>query len=432
MPNISRLKHYLKELKIFWPKLIGRTNLFSLESRIFHSISIGMIGLMVIYVPYNFSAGLYTASLSAFCIALFFLYQYYYSRFKRIPHSNMLFGCLGIILFGINYFSNSGIHGSTDLIWPIYLLLVFAISPYQQHLWWLILYIACFVAIHIIEYNFPSLVKHPFTIGEGQFIDRLTAFPIPVVAVYIIINFMRRSYDTEREQLEKSNIEKNKMMSIISHDLRTPLLNIQNYLTLLNDQAVSKDERPALEKSLLNSTNNAVEMLSNLLHWSKSQMQGSTVNLVKTNLLSLLQSTLEMEKANAQKKGIDLGFAIPPQLVVIADENMLQLVVRNLISNAIKFTPAGGTIRIDAIIFANECKLTVKDSGIGISEIKQKHIFSIEAEPEYGTNNEKGVGLGLVLCKEFIELQGGRIGFESNEQKGASFFIFLPLNRYVH
>ncbi len=125
MPKNSRLK----EIKIFWPKLIGRTNLFSLESRIFHSISIGMIALMVIYVPYNLSAGLYTASLSAFCIALFFLYQYYYSRFKRKPHSNMLFGCLGIILFGINYFSNSGIHGSTDLIWPIYLLLVFAISP---------------------------------------------------------------------------------------------------------------------------------------------------------------------------------------------------------------------------------------------------------------------------------------------------------------
>ncbi|MGF1923136.1 MAG: sensor histidine kinase [Bacteroidia bacterium] len=427
MPQTNRLSHYLSEIKIFWPKLIGRTDLFPLESRIFHSISIGMSGLMVLYIPYNLSAGLYTAAFSAFGIGVFFLYQYYFSRFKRKPHSSLLFGLLGIVLFTINYFSNSGIHGSTDLIWPIYLLLVFAISPYRQHLAWLIVYIAGFVAIHVIEYYYPSLVKYPFNIGKGQFIDRLTAFPIPVIGVYIIINFIRRSYDKDRDQLERSNIEKNKMMSIISHDLRTPLINIQNYLKLLNEHDLAGNERLALEKTLLNSTNNAMEMLSNLLHWSKSQMEGSSVNIVETNLLSLLSSTLEMEKTHAQKKGVSLSFVIPPQLTVAADENMLQLVVRNLISNAIKFTPKDGFIRIDAHTIGTNCKLTVSDSGKGISPAKQKHIFSIKAEPEYGTNNEKGVGLGLVLCKEFIEVQGGTIGFESSPEKGASFYIFLPL-----
>lgn len=416
----------LKEINTFWPKLIGKQDLFSLESRIFHSISIGMMALMVVYVPYNLSAGLYVASASAFGIGLFFLYQYYYSRFKRIGHNNLLFGLSGLLMFGVNYFSNSGIHGSTDLIWPIYLLLVFAISPYQEHLKWVIIYIVFFLAIHVIEYYYPSLVRYPFTFGRGQFIDRITAFPLPVIGVYIIINFIKRNFNKEQLRLEESNIEKSKMMSIISHDLRTPLINIQNYLTLLEEKAIESEERPALEKSLLRSTNNAMEMLSNLLHWSKSQMEGATVSLVEANLLSTLSNTLEIEKTYALKKEIALSYTVPPDLDIVADIDMLQLVVRNLISNAIKFTPMGGVINIDVQSIENECKITVSDNGKGIPIHKQENIFSIKAEPEYGTNNEKGVGLGLVLCKEFIELQGGRIGFESKPKQGATFFVFIP------
>ncbi len=135
-----------------------------------------------------------------------------------------------------------------------------------------------------------------------------------------------------------------------------------------------------------------------------------------------------MEKTHASKKDISLSYTIPHQLKVIADVDMLQLVVRNLLSNAIKFTPQGGIITLDAKLVEKECKITVSDNGKGITQNKQEKIFSIKAEPSYGTNNEKGVGLGLVLCKEFIEQQGGRIGFESTEGMGSTFFIFIPSN----
>lgn len=422
--------------------------MFPLESRIFHSISIGLILLSAIYIPYNLYAGLYVGSVSALLLGLFFSHQYYYSRFYSRPHSNTVFGLTGILIFGFNYFSNSGINGSTDLIWPAYLLLVFAISPYRQHAKWLFVYLLCFLVLHSIEYYYPFLVKYPFTAGKGQFIDRITAFPIPVVAIYIIIKFIRQSHDKERkaaeektiaveiskeqillqkDQLEQSNNEKNKLMSIISHDLRTPLMNIQNYLELLNENMLDSTERPVLEKALLKSTNNAMEMLSNLLHWSKSQMEGPSVHLLQVNLLTVLLGTLEMEKIHALKKDISLNYYIPPQLAVIADVDMLQLVVRNLISNAVKFTPQGGVINIDARVISDECKITVSDNGKGIPQDKQENIFSIKTQPAFGTNNEKGVGLGLVLCKEFIERQGGRIGFESNPGAGSSFFIFVPL-----
>lgn len=430
--------------------LIGNHIQFPLEGRIFHGISIGLIILTSIYVPYNLYVGLYVGAISAFLCALFFSYQYYNSRFRGNPHNNTLFGIFGIIIFGSNYFTNSGINGSTDLIWPVYLLLVLAISPYQQHLKWLLIYLVFFMTIHAIEFYNPNLILHPFIAGKGQFLDRITIFPIPVISIYVIIRYIRRSYDKERQitqekslaveisnekislqkdQLAQSNIEKSKLMSIISHDLRAPLVNIKSYLELLAQNEIASDEKPMLEKALLKSTSAALEMLSNLLNWSKSQMGGTILNLTEINLSDSLLSTLEMQQIHASTKEIKLTYSIPPQLIVNADLDMLQLVLRNLISNAIKFTAKGGSISIDANEIANECKITITDTGIGIPEVLKSEIFSIKSVASYGTNNEKGVGLGLVLCKEFIENQGGRISFESIVGKGSSFYIFLSLKK---
>jgi two-component system sensor histidine kinase/response regulator len=181
-----------------------------------------------------------------------------------------------------------------------------------------------------------------------------------------------------------------------------------------------------LENELLEATNSTMDMLTNLLQWSRSQMEGSSVNLLKLNLLAAITSTLEMGKTQAEKKDITFNYVIEPGITVVADTDMLQLVVRNLVSNAIKFTPNGGIININAALLQQECKITVSDNGKGIDPQKQENIFSINAKPTFGTNNEKGVGLGLLLCKEFIERQGGRIGFESISGRGSSFFIFIP------
>lgn len=441
-PGFKSLK-----IKTVWSDLIGSRATFSLESRIFHSISIGLIFISAIYSIYNLYAGLYVGSLSALLFGAFFAYQYHRSRFKAKPHSTFFFAIAGILIFGINYFTNSGINGSTDLIWPAYLLLLLAISPYHEHLMWLFIYITCFLCLHFIEFYYPGLVQTPFTAGRGQFIDRVTAFPLPVLVIYIIIRFIRKSYDNEKhavvekalaveeskaqilaqkEQLEQSNSEKNKLMSIISHDLRTPLVNIQTYLGLLNDRRIGGKDRIRLETSLLQSTNGAVEMLSNLLHWSKTQMEGLNINLQEINLSTALQSTLDMGQLYASKKEILFTYHIPSALHVTADIDILQLVVRNIITNAVKFTPHGGKIQVNARLTLNECKISVIDNGKGIAPEKQEKIFSIQAASTYGTNNEKGVGLGLMLCKEFIEKQGGKIEFESKLGQGSNFFVYIP------
>ncbi|HEX8023576.1 HAMP domain-containing sensor histidine kinase [Mucilaginibacter sp.] len=351
-----------------------------------------------------------------------------------------------MLLFSVNYFANSGINGSTDLIWPAYLLMLFAISPYRYYLAWLAIYIFAFLILHVVEYHYPALVQYPFTAGKGQFIDRVTAFPLPVIAIYFIISFIKRSYDKEKAMvelrneeitlqkslLEQSNAEKNKLMSIISHDMRAPLINIQGYLELLNEHELDNTQRLVLEKDLLAATNNTMQMLSNLLYWTKSQMERPTVNLQEVSLSFVLKSTLEMEKMLAVKKGISLSYDIDDKITVIADTDMLQLVVRNLVNNAIKFTQKGGSIAVSTQTMPDKVKLTVSDNGKGIAEAEQEHIFLVTSDPSFGTNNEKGVGLGLLLCKEFIERQGGSIGFESVFGQGSSFYIFIPSKAGLH
>lgn len=167
-------------------------------------------------------------------------------------------------------------------------------------------------------------------------------------------------------------------------------------------------------------------MMTNLLSWSKSQLEGVQVNLHPVNIQRLLKDMLKVEGSIANDKGVELEYSIDDDIYVMADPNMLLLVIRNLISNAIKFTPAGGMIEV-VVEVGEGCLITITDSGKGIDEIDQEFVFSLKAKSTFGTNNEKGVGLGLILCKEFIELLGGTISFVSIPGEGTSFVVGIPV-----
>ena len=156
-------------------------------------------------------------------------------------------------------------------------------------------------------------------------------------------------------------------------------------------------------------------------------MEGVTVNMVKVNPKEILLGTFEIHQAIAAEKGIQLINQLKKNVFIIADADMLQLIVRNLINNAIKFTKPGGEIIVSDDIVGNNCRIIIKDNGTGIPFEKQGSIFSLKVNSTFGTKDEKGVGLGLPLCKEFTEQQGGRIGFESAAGVGSTFFIFMPV-----
>jgi len=432
-----------------WIKITGESSVFPLEYRIFHSLCfMTLVAQVYSAISYLF-IGLYILAISNLVCFFVFLYLYYRSRLKgKVPSSIIFCAIIGNALGAANYFFNSGLSGPNDLFATIILFLIICITPNRQHKMWLSISIAIVLTLHTIEFLYPKLVPYTYANRAGLFFDRTSACLIVFLLIYFTIKFIRNNYDHEKyraeekaraveeqhqqiliqnQQLEEINSEKNKLLSIIAHDLRAPLSNIQNYLELVTEYGLEKEEREVVEVDLLNITRNTLNMLSKLLIWSKSQMEGVAVKLSDINLGEVLNNTLEMERVIALKKGIDLTYSINTSITVVADSDMLQLVVRNLVSNAIKFTPVGGTVDISIEIVLNECLLSVKDNGRGIAFDKQPDIFSLKAQSTFGTGNEKGVGLGLLLCKEFTELQGGRIGFNSLPGKGSNFFIYMPI-----
>jgi len=305
---------------------------------------------------------------------------------------------------------------------------------------WLLVNIVVVATICVIEYIFPLWVPNSYENVLSRFTDMISAYVVVIVSIFFSLRYIRINYETEKKsaidkaldielkniQLELVNGEKNKLFSIVAHDLRSPLASIQSYLELLTAYPLKEEEKKEIELKLLSLTKNTANMMANLLSWSKSQMEGVQLNALSLNLVKTLRDMLKVETNIAHEKEIILTYQIDENIYVHADANMLMLVVRNLINNAIKFTEQGGSIQIVAIA-GNDCRITVTDSGKGIAEADQKYVFSLKAKSTFGTNNEKGVGLGLILCKEFIELQKGSIEFISIPGRGTSFTVSIPV-----
>jgi len=197
-------------------------------------------------------------------------------------------------------------------------------------------------------------------------------------------------------------------------------------LSLASRGFVTKEEFVELSKQMEDTVNAATTLLENLLGWAKNQIQGVEVKAVEVELSQLIEENFGMVKYQAEKKGISLSNLVEQSFRVLADEEMTNLVIRNLLSNALKFTPSGGAVQVSARLNGQYVGVTVKDTGVGIPEENRKKIFSTDAFTTHGTAREKGSGLGLNLCKEFIEKMGGELWFESQQGNGTTFFFTLP------
>ncbi|MGA2407203.1 MAG: HAMP domain-containing sensor histidine kinase [Bacteroidales bacterium] len=220
-----------------------------------------------------------------------------------------------------------------------------------------------------------------------------------------------------------------KFLSIIAHDLRNPFSSILGILEIMK-LSIKDKKIGEIEEYIdmaYNSANNTLILLDNLLVWAVSQNKEKNFNPVKINLYELLGEEIESLNTSAKQKQIALNHSIEPNLNVTADLQMVKTILRNLISNAIKFTNINGEISINALEKQQFIEVAVKDDGIGVSYEAQKNLFRIDLfHSTPGTNNERGTGLGLLLCKEFVELHGGSIWIESEPGKGSRFAFTLP------
>jgi two-component system sensor histidine kinase/response regulator len=433
------LKKITTNLVPLWHWLNGSVQVFSLDTRIFHSVCIISILALLYNIPLNYYVGLPIIAIASAASLFLIAGVYYLSRFyNRIWAAKMIFCSACVILFVLNYFLNSGINGPTDIFFIMTMIMMVAIVPVRQYWFWVTLNIAIVLGLHYLQFLHPDLVPNTYEHIQNRYLDVSSAY-VTVVAV-CLFNFysIRRSYEAEKKSAEQKtqimklmNEEKNKLFSIISHDLRSPLSNIQSYLELLTEGAISEGERIAFEKTLLEATKSTVDLLNNVLNWSRSQMDGLKFKLEPLNVYQLLSPQLLLFINIAVNKKIKFDVSIDPTIEVLGNSDMLQLVVRNLVNNAIKFTGPGGKIMVTAETVDRLCIITVKDSGTGNAVDLSQNIFYLNAPPSVGTANEKGIGLGLVLCKEYTEAQNGKISFECDPISGTTFRVELPSVTHV-
>lgn len=232
-------------------------------------------------------------------------------------------------------------------------------------------------------------------------------------------------------QLQQLNATKDKFFSIISHDLKGPLNSLTSFSGLLINyfDSLSKEEIQTLAKDLDKSLKNLFALLENLLEWSRSQTGAIEFKPAAFDLSELVKENIDLLAAQAAAKNITLQYEDPLPANVMAHKNSVTTVIRNLISNSIKFTPPGGKITMSVKTSPDEAFLSIADTGVGMSKDVIDKIFRIDAKHSTkGTADEKGTGLGLVLCKDFIEKNKGSIGVHSEEGKGSTFYFTLPVS----
>ncbi|WP_346317600.1 sensor histidine kinase [Chitinophaga sp. YIM B06452] len=229
------------------------------------------------------------------------------------------------------------------------------------------------------------------------------------------------------QNLRESNTVKDKLLGIISHDLRTPLGTLSGLLELLEMKALSPQEIKEFAQMARQHIKHINSTMHNMLNWSLSQMNRIETRPVKVELAPLFQLIGDTYRFAAAQKNIRLEIAVPPGATVYADDHQLELVIRNLLDNAIKFTPREGSVAIGGRDAGNRVELYVTDSGNGLnSESVYKILYGNKLYSTDGTANEKGTGLGLWLCKEFVANNGGELKINSIPGQGSTFYFLLP------
>lgn len=255
---------------------------------------------------------------------------------------------------------------------------------------------------------------------------------IGITASYIIEKSKRKNFTTneivasQNKELESVNEIKNRVFSILSHDLRSPINKLITMVGLLKKNHVRKDEFEEYAHKLGNELMNTSSFMENMLYWSKNLMSGSKNRTQNLNLKENIDQNLKAFVEDIKLKKIEIKNLVSESVTLYSDEDTVNMSLRNLISNAIKFTPENGKVEIGFVEQDDFKELYVSDTGCGIASDKLEDLFTLKTISSVGTSGEKGTGLGLYLLKEFIQKNGGNISCESELGKGAIFRVTLP------
>ncbi len=427
-----------KKIKV--NRLFGNQHEFSMEHRALNALcffsSITLFLASVINAAFGYTElALWTSVFTAIGLYLFIL-----SRVKRkYSIASFIFALFSYSFLIILYYLNSGISGPTGYAFVLSFLLLLVVTKPRWHVLWLGCHLLLVPFLFFSELHLSEYITYNYNSQAEMLLDNGYTFMIVIIFVFFIGKYIRSSYVAEKKSAKKtavllerkikeldfSNKEKDRLFSIIAHDLRSPLNSISSYLEVLAELDMTAEERDMINNQLLEHTRNTSDLLNNLLNWSvKKTLKAEELKPVK--LRNHCDAVVNLMRHDAEKKKIDIHCDLDAcDHIVLGESEMVYLIIRNLVNNGIKFTHENGSVNIAAKAKKDKIQICISDTGVGIPAEKQSNFFQTKIKPTVGTNRENGVGLGLVLCQDFAEAMGGSIHFSSEENVGSEFVVTL-------
>jgi two-component system sensor histidine kinase ChiS len=385
----------------------------------------GIIALFPLYVYHLFidhapkKPVYFFTGISALMVAVVLVTpQYTYGRLLDVCHIALLLGFIYAV-YAISRAWRSGNEDARIILFGVLLSFPFILGEILQN-----------TALVSVNINFRYLVE----MGVLVFL---------LFQVYLLANHYAKSYQNLEQmnqtlekmveertgELRTANTVKDRLLSVVSHDIKSPLNSLRGILQIYNKGAISKEEFNHFAQHIETDLNKTTILVENILYWTASQLKGVKVNKEKFDVYNLVEENVQLFHTVALNKKISLSHNTPKGLIIRTDRNILNLVLRNLIANAIKFSFEGGAVNVSVSKADGSLMVRVSDEGVGMDGTVLRNLL----EPEQslstsGTKNESGTGMGLALCREYLRKAEGQLSIESTKGKGSAFSIVMPLD----
>ncbi|MBV7530321.1 sensor histidine kinase KdpD [Chitinophaga sp. sic0106] len=426
--DLQRIAH--EKIVLLWNAIVnvgihpGMPFMEVRRTKMLNLLALPCIPCMFFFCLLNLYQGRYLLSSLNLCTtlgALGVLYLHYNNKYLSARLSLIVTSAIVYTFTGF-YFHN----GSEYFLINIVIVIVLVYDS-----WWIIgvasfFLITVFLGIVYFPQHMDGVIPVP---KERVWLNATISLAFPVIGLTFfksIHSDYQKEIENSRANLVNMNTDKEKLFSIIAHDVRSPLATLEVLLDMF-----LKGEYP--EKDMLEAAQVLHEKvaqlggsLDNILRWSSRSMKGIHANPTLFPLLPLVTDVLYFFRLQLMQKNIAIRMKVEENVVLYADRDHVSVILRNFISNALKFSYAGGDVGIEARLASDRVAISITDDGKGMSPKQVGELFSYSNHPEYGTNGERGTGLGLVLCREFAIQNGGSINVESMTGKGTSFTILLP------
>tara|TARA_R110001592_G_scaffold238127_1_gene497521 strand:+ start:92438 stop:93703 length:1266 start_codon:yes stop_codon:yes gene_type:complete len=412
-----------------------------MEVQIFNATLIIVFFFNLFLMSLNIYIGNYL--LFGFCvfISIIIAGYLYLLRVKKAYKTAFYTASLTIYpLLAYNFVHNDGINGPTFYVFLLIHLIILSIVKSKYYLFWTVLNVVFFTVLYYIGLYHENWIPLNYGNNEEIFTDQSLTYTACIIGISLVAASLKRFYEVQKNRVKRQKLEliklnrslkqtsdkKDRIITIISHDLKNPLQSIIQTLELINSGDLTEEEAKFLREELLKTTNRTYQMMENILEWSSFEIKNVAGREKKMQVKALFEDTVEILKVISKQKRIQLQVNYLENPMVYIETDRLLLIFRNLVQNAIKFTPTGGLVTVNINSSEEQLVLEISDNGIGISPDRLKNIFEQDIKSTYGTDQEKGTGMGLHLCFQSAHKLNGQLNVKSTEGVGSSFKLVIP------